>query len=457
MDEKRRFAEFCRVACARLGPRFLTDRDSRARRAEDRSGLEGQLPGAVVELVERRDAIIVAELAEYYRVGIVPRGSGTGKAGGAIPGALEVAVDFSGFDRILAWHPDDLYAVIQPGVTAFELDRQASRHGLMYPPDPASSEQATLGGNIATNAGGPRALKYGVTGRYIWGVELVLAGGRVVRTGRRSLKGVTGLDITSLIVGSEGTLGIITEATIHVIPRPECVEGAWLGFDTEFDAVCWASGLFRAGILPRSLELIDREALAALGADHALPLNSPVAIHIELDGGAASVRTQLDRVIALDRDVPQFCAGSAVERERLRTLRRAISEALRAKFPRKLSDDIAVPRSAMSTFLKRAQQLAGAHGVRIAAYGHLGDGNLHLNRLAVDDRERKRAEILREPLLTLTLELGGTLSAEHGIGLTKRDELTKEQSTELIALQHGIKRVFDPHGIMNPGKVLPSV
>lgn len=451
------FEGFRRAAAAKLGPRFTLDRTALEDVSEDRSGLGGVLPRAVVKAASRDDVVAVAEIADRFGVGIVPRGAGTGKVGGAIPGGNDVVLDLSAMRDVLHWAPDDHYAVVQPGITAAQLDREAALRGLMYPPDPASWERATLGGNIATNAGGPRALKYGVTGRYIWGLELVLAGGRVVRCGRRSLKGVTGLDITSLVVGSEGTLGIVTEATVHLIPRPTFVEGAWFELPDVLAAEQLARRIFKNGAVPRCLELIDAEALDALRDQHRVPGSSPVAVHLELDGATDAVGQEMGRLCEALAEVTIHRARDEEEREWFRRVRRSASEALRSRFPQKLSDDIAVPRSQMQSFLEQAHALARSRGVRIAAYGHLGDGNLHLNRLAATEDERRRAESLRAEFLQLTLALGGTLTAEHGIGLTKRDELWREQSPELIELQRAVKQAFDPRGIMNPGKVLPEV
>ncbi len=424
--------------------------------ASDWSGLAPVLPGAVARARSTEEVVALCEAADRHRVGIVPRGAGTGKVGGAIPRPSEVVLDLSAMNEILRIEADDQYAVVQPGVLTAELDRRAGEHGLMFPPDPASWETSTVGGNIATNAGGPRALKYGVTGRYVWGLELVLAGGQVLRTGRRSLKGVTGLDLTSLVVGSEGTLGVVTEATVHLIPAPPFVEGAWLGVASELAAERLAAQIFRSGFLPRSLELLDSEALAAVREEASVPSTEPVAVHVELDGGSPSTRAELETLCRSSGADSIYIADSPADRERLRALRRSASKALKRRYPFKLSDDIAVPRSQMHVFIEKAKAMAAERGLLIAAYGHLGDGNLHLNRLASTQEERERAAELRGAFLDLALSLGGTLTAEHGIGLTKRDELSREQSAELIALQRRIKAAFDPNGIMNPGKVFPG-
>lgn len=439
-----------------LGDALLTSEDARRHASADWSGLSPVLPAAVVRARSKEDVVFLARAAERHRVGIVPRGAGTGKVGGAIPREDQVVLDLSAMNRILRFEPEDQYAVVEPGVLTVELDRRAAEHGLMFPPDPASWETSTLGGNIATNAGGPRALKYGVTGRYVWGVELVLAGGEVVRAGRRSLKGVTGFDLTSLIVGSEGTLGIVTEATVHLIPAPRFVEGAWLGVASELEAERLASRIFRAGFLPRSLELLDAEALAAVREEAEVPSAEPVAVHVELDGNAPSVRSELEALCRAAAATSAYLARDDSDRERLRALRRSASNALKRRFPFKLSDDIAVPRSQMHAFIAQAKAMAAERGLRIAAYGHLGDGNLHLNRLAATADERERAGGLRDAFLDLALSLGGTLTAEHGIGLTKRDALAREHSPGLIALQRRVKAAFDPHGLMNPGKIFPG-
>lgn len=440
----------------RVGPRLLLDAESRAAVAGDWSGLPAGTPFAVVRAASRDDVVAVLQLAHEHRVGIVPRGAGTGKVGGAIPGEDQIVLDLSAMRRIKTMNVPDQYAVVEPGVLTAELDRTAFEHGLMFPPDPASWETSTIGGNVATNAGGPRALKYGVTGQYVWGLELVLAGGEVLRTGRRSLKGVTGFDVTSLVVGSEGTLGVVTEITVRLVPAPRFVEGVWLGVESELDADALAQRVFAAGYVPRALELLDREALSAVRAEHAVPGAAPVAVHVELDGNSNAVAAELERLLAVAGAAEVFRATDEAARERFRGFRRAASNALKRRYPYKLSDDIAVPRSQMHVFIRRAAEMAESRGIRIAAYGHLGDGNLHLNRLAANAEERQRAEELRQPFLELALSLGGTLTAEHGIGLTKRSALGLEQSESLIALQHRIKAAFDPRGIMNPGKVLPD-
>lgn len=360
-------------------------------------------------------------------------------------------------NTILAMRPGDLLAVVQPGVITKDLDTAAGQVGFMYPPDPASWDSSTLGGNIATNAGGPRAVKYGVTHRYVWALEIVLPGGDVIRTGRRSIKGVAGLDITSLLVGSEGTLGFITEATLHIVPAPPEVETGWLTFESPGAASVAAEAIFAAGILPRMLELLDATALAAVRPHSSFRIEegAGAALLVETDGRDGTAMQDLVRLceVALDRGATDSAiAQSEKEREGMRRARRLVSSALKEQFPRKISDDIAVPRSRMPELLELAKAAAAKANIHASAYGHLGDGNLHLNLLCNDD-QIEVAKKIREQVLREAIAMGGTVSGEHGIGLTKRDQLPMEQSETLLELQRRLKATFDPQGIMNPGKV----
>lgn len=402
-----------------------------------------------------------AQNAHALGVPLVPRGAGTGKAGACIPQSGQVVVDLSRMNRILALRPDDLFATVQPGVITATLDKEAQQHGLMYPPDPASWESCTLGGNIATNAGGPRAVKYGVTQRYVWGLEVVLMDGTVLRCGRHSIKGVAGLDLTSLMVGSEGTLGFVTEATLHLIPAPRGVETGWLTFADPGQASRAAAAIFKAGILPRMLELLDAPALQAVQPLCQWPMpQSHAALLVETDGlGPTQAMEELTRLcdVACQNGAAQaLIAKSEKEREAMRRTRRLVSSALKGRYPHKVSDDIAVPRGAMAGLLQEAQIQAQSAGLGASAYGHLGDGNLHVNLLCVSPEERERAQGVRDKLWRHAVALGGTISGEHGIGLSKRQALSLEQAPALLQLQKRVKAAFDGKNLLNPGKVWPT-
>jgi glycolate oxidase len=444
---------------SRFGERISTDPDELAKVSGDESGLPKGNPGAVVWPMATAEVALVAQEAQELGVGLVPRGAGTGKAGESIPLGGELVVDLSRMNKILELRPQDLYAVVQPGLITAELDKAAKEHGFMYPPDPASWESCSIGGNINTNAGGPRAVKYGVTQRYVWGLEVVLAGGKVLRTGRRSIKGVAGYDVTSFIVGSEGTLGLVTEATLHIIPAAPVVETAWLSFADPVTASRASEHIFAAGITPRMLELLDTTAMDVVRPKSAFRLPpAGAAILIECDGRDEGVMRDLERVceIALARGATESAiAQNDRDREGMRRARRLVSGSLKEAYPYKISDDVAVPRSKMPDLLTRAQELGAPAGIKVAAYGHLGDGNVHINLLCKTADERELAKPVRQEVLRLAVSLGGTVTGEHGIGIAKRSELGFEQSRELIELQKRMKLAFDPGGIINPGKALP--
>ena len=447
----------------RLHTRFkerLTDApEARAAVAGDESGLPPGDPAGVVWPLSTSEVAVIAKEAALLGVALVPRGGGTGKAGGCIAQGGELVVDMSRMRRLVTLRPQDLYAVVEPGLINAELGQAASEVGFMYPPDPASFESCTLGGNIATNAGGARAVKYGTTHAYVWGLTAVLMGGEVLHMGRRSIKGVAGYDLTALLVGSEGTLAFITEAIVHIVPAPPAVETAWLAFADALGASRAAERIFAAGLVPRMMELLDHEALAAVRGK--TPFRIPegeAGLLLETDGRDEVALLELTRMceVALEHGATASAiATNERDREAMRRTRRLVSSSLKELFPFKISDDTAVPRSRMPELLTAARAEAEGAGLAFAAYGHLGDGNVHINLLCRNATERARAQGVRRRLLTTVVALGGTITGEHGIGLAKRDLLDLEQSAELIALQRRLKHTFDPRNLLNPGKGLP--
>ncbi|MBN1961687.1 MAG: FAD-binding protein [Deltaproteobacteria bacterium] len=445
----------------RFGARVSNDVDILAKLAVDESMLPKGKPGGVFWPLTTAEVVFTVREATSLNIAIVPRGGGTGKVGGCIAQNGELVIDFSSMNRILEMHQQDLYAVVEPGLINIELDHAAAEHGLMYPPDPASFESCTIGGNIATNAGGARAIKYGTTQRYVWGLTLVKADGEVLQMGRRSIKGVAGYDVTSLIVGSEGTLGLITEAIMHIIPTPPAVETAWLSFENTTTANLAAERIFATGITPRILELLDAPALNAI--QHKSEFKIPpaaCALLLETDGRDEIAMNELTTAcqIAIDHGATDSqIAMSEGDREAMRRARRLVSSALSELFPFKISDDVAVPRSRIPELLNTARGACNKADIEFAAYGHLGDGNIHLNLLCSDAQSRTKADIVRGELLATVVGLGGTITGEHGIGLSKREQLSLEQSTSLIALQKQLKFAFDPKNLINPGKALPDL
>jgi len=355
----------------------------------------------------------------------------------------------------------DRLAVVEPGVITGEFHAICEKEGLFYPPDPNSLKDCMLGGNVAENAGGPRAFKYGVTREYVLGLEACLMGGRVIRSGKRTVKGVTGYDVTALLVGSEGTLGVFTEITLRLVTKPPSV-GTVLALFADVHACAGAvAAIVEAGLVPRCLELLDSATLDAVRAQH-VPIDprAGAMLLIELDGGEREIDEGLEKLGELLSGrkgiVDVVVAQDASQRARLWEARRMLSPATRKLAKYKLSEDIVVPRSRIVDLLARMDRIGDETGVRHLTYGHAGDGNLHVNFLWNDDSERDAVDRAIDALMRATIELGGTLSGEHGIGVSKAQYLPIEQSAELIALQRDIKRVFDPKELLNPGKIFPS-
>ncbi len=398
-------------------------------------------------------------LCSELRIPVTPSGARTGKSGGAIPSPGSLALSLARMDKILDLSPEDMVAVCQPGVVTGDLMRAAEARSLFYPPDPASLEECTLGGNVAENAGGPRAFKYGVTRDYVLGLEVVLMSGARLRTGHRSIKGVAGYDLTSLFVGSEGTLGVVTEITLQLLPLPRAVVTALLAFSSLDGAARAVSAVLESGFLPRTLELIDDTAIRAVsGQGVAFPAATGAALIAELDGEAREgLFDGLDRLARICapfglREVQT--AAEADARQRLWQARQRVSRALRALRPLKVSEDVAVPRSRIAEAIARIKAIGAAHGLITATYGHAGDGNLHVNFLYEDASQQPAVERAVEALMEAALALGGTITGEHGVGLAKRAFLPRELGAEGLALHRQLKSLLDPQGLLNPGKVL---
>jgi glycolate oxidase len=316
-----------------------------------------------------------------------------------------------------------------------------------------------IGGNLAENAGGPRVFKYGATRDWVLGLEACLMGGRVVRTGKRTVKGVTGYDVTSLLVGSEGTLAVFTEATLRLVPKPSAIATALALFSDVRGAALAVSAIVAAGVVPRCLEMLDSATLDAVrAAGVSIDLRAGAMLLIEVDGDSAE--SALMRVGEVASGAPGcidvVVAQDAAQRDRLWAARRMLSHATRKLARHKLSEDIVVPRTRIADLLARCDEIGAETGIRNLSYGHAGDGNLHVNFLWNDDAERPGVDRSIELLMRATIEMGGTLSGEHGIGVAKAAFLPLEQSDTLIALQRDVKRVFDPKGLLNPGKIFPA-
>jgi glycolate oxidase len=446
-----------------LGPSKVdTSEAGRARHAVDESEAIGRTPDAVVHAACTADVARTLTIAEKFGVPVTPRAGGTGRTGGAVPVAGGIVLSTSTMARVLEIDRQNLIAVVQPGLVTGALHAAVEAEGLFYPPDPNSWKTCMIGGNVAENAGGPRAFKYGVTRDYVLGLEVCLMGGRVLRTGKRTVKGVTGYDVTALLVGSEGTLGVFTEVTMKLVPKPTEVATVLALFSDVRAAAEAVRRVVAAGLVPRCLELMDGPTLGAIRAQGvAIDPRASALLLVEVDGsGGASLDSALERLGEALTEGGQtldvLAAQDEAQRDRLWEARRMLSPATRKLAKYKLSEDVVVPRSRLVDLLVEVDRIGEATGVRHLTYGHAGDGNLHVNWLWNDVAERPAVDRAIECLMRATIELGGTLSGEHGIGVSKAAYLPIEQSPELIGLQQDLKRVFDPSGLLNPGKIFPT-
>jgi glycolate oxidase len=440
--------------------RVITDPNGCATYGEDESEVAAVTPDMVV-LAESADHVAATlAVAAEHRIPVTPRAGGTGRTGGAVPVAGGIVLATASLARVKEVNRDDMLVVVEPGVVTGELHALVEREGLFYPPDPNSLEHCMIGGNVAENAGGPRALKYGVTREYVLGLEVALMGGTRLRTGRRTVKGVTGYDMTALFVGSEGTLGVFTEITLRLVSKPAEIATVLALFSDARAAGQAVTDVLRAGLVPRCLELMDARTLGAVRAQGvAIDERAGALLLAEVDGDSALVEAQVARLgetlSGAKGLVALQAAQDAAQRGRLWATRRALSPATKRMAKHKLSEDVVVPRSRIPELLERVDAISAATGVRALTYGHAGDGNLHVNFLWDDDAERPAVDDALHRLMKDTVAVGGTLTGEHGIGVTKAAYLPLEQSSELIAVQQGLKRTFDPHELLNPGKIFP--
>jgi len=443
--------------------RLLTDPADLVCYSFDASGLEAT-PGAVVLPTTTEQVAAVAALASEHCIPLFPRGAGSGTAGGSVPAASGIAVVLTAMNRILEINTGNLTATVEPGVITGTIQKAVSEYGLFYPPDPASLSFCTIGGNVNTGAGGATAVKYGVTRDYVTSLEVVLASGQVISTGHETAKGVAGYDLTRLMVGSEGTLGIITRVTLRLIPQPEA-EGTALILFPHAAAACQAvRSLFENRILPRCAEFLDASSIRCI--HELLPIQVPeecsAMLLIEVDGPLTSIASQLRVIEGCCMEcgaLETVAAQNPFETAAMWKARRNLSPAIRRLgYSGKVSEDICVPRQKLAEAVKNLDEIGRKHHIMILSFGHAGDGNLHVNLLF--DRERadevKNMERAVAEVMETAVKLGGTISGEHGIGLAKRGFMELDAGRAQIELMRGIKRVFDPAGIMNPGKILPD-
>ena len=442
----------------------LTDDEILARCSKDETpNVAPVLPDVVVRPEDTAQVADVVRACAAAGVPVTPRGAGSGKSGGCVPVDGGVVWALDRLTKINRIDKGDGTCTTEPGVILETLQQSVEAEGMFYPPDPASLTMCTIGGNVAENAGGPRALKYGVTGTYVLGLEAVLPTGEIIRTGKNTTKGVAGYDLTSLLVGSEGTLAVITSVTLKLLPTPRFVQTAITTFPSSEHAVKAVSAILAAGILPRTLEYLDRasiDAVRVMNPPYKFPLNAGAALLIETDGESeAGTLEALERALDVASNHgagDSVLATDARQRRDVWQSRRLLSEATRKIKKRKVSEDIVVPRSKIPEMVARTGALGEKHRLQTCSFGHAGDGNLHTQILFDDDSEYPRVEALLDDLFATVLALGGTITGEHGVGLAKQKYLPLELSADVIALSQRIKDAFDPAGILNPGKFLPA-
>ncbi len=406
----------------------------------------------------------IVQVAAAERIPLVTRGMGSGLAAGSVPLRGGIVLATTRMNRILEIDAPNAAVRAEAGVVTADLQEAVEKLGLFYPPDPSSNRHSTIGGNVACNAGGPRCLKYGVSGDYVLGLTVVLADGRILRTGGKCIKDVVGYDLNALFTGSEGTLGVITEALLRLITLPKYFRTALAEFASLNDAAHAVESILSAGIVPAALELMDETAIACIEeALHlGLPLDMEAALLIETDGAdEESVSRDIERAAGLCRNDGARrvrVAGDEEERASLWRARRSVSPALGRKAPNKLGEDITVPRSVLPEAIRRLKTIGAKYGLPIVIFGHAGDGNLHPNILfdKRDPEQWRKVGQMAEEEFTAALELGGTLSGEHGVGSLKRPYLEKALGPVSIEIQKRIKQALDPFAILNPGKIFPE-
>ena len=419
-------------------------------------------PEAVVFAESTADVAALMRFASEHEIPVTTRGAGVGYVGGCVPIRGGIALSMMRMNRILGIHPEDGVAIVQPGVITHELQKAVRAIGWEYPPDPASLKECSIGGNIATNAGGPRCLKYGVTRSYVLGLEVVLADGRVMNIGGRLHKNKTGFDLIGLFTGSEGMLGIVTEATLRLIPKAPARAMLAAVFPEFSLAAAVVQAILNAGHLPSALEITDAFTPAAarkrLGAE-VFP-DGDAHLIVEVDGRPAAVAAEIDELQTLLESLGACFIERAPDEascERIWQLRREFSYSLRDTGLTKLNEDIVVPRSKLVELVTFAQKLQRDTGIPVACFGHAGDGNIHTNLMVSNYDEpstREKADHALDQLFTWVLENGGTITGEHGVGLAKKRWLKQAIGEVSLATHHALKNALDPKGILNPGKFL---
>ena len=421
------------------------------------------LPDAVVFARDHQQIQQLLKLCRDFQIPVISRGTGTGTTGATVPVHGGVILSFEHMNRIIQVDPDNRLLIAQPGVTNDAIQQAAAEHGFFWPPDPTSSAICTLGGNLAYNSAGPRAVKYGTTRDNTLGLTLITGKGDTLHTGVKTTKGVVGYDLTRLMIGSEGTLGIITEAILKLTPLPETRRTLQIIYNSMQGAAEAVAAIMAQPIIPCALEFIDKQAIDMI-RDYAsipLPVNAGAMLMVELDGRHNSVDDDLSAIISTARNNACLEIKQAASQDEINALwetRKALSPALRKIAPKKINEDVVVPVSHIPQLIAGLEQLSKKYSIPIVNFGHAGNGNIHVNLLTDPDNKSIQDTVLEclDEVFALVLKLDGTLSGEHGIGLVKKDYVGKELDKVSLDYMQAIKQVFDPDNILNPGKCFPG-
>jgi glycolate oxidase len=426
----------------------------------DATGIEF-LPDLVVFPEIERDIEQLLRIAYKYKIPITPRGAGVGFSGGSIPLKGGIAVVFTRMNKILSIDTENFLAEVEPGVVTEHLQQEVEKKGLFYPPDPASLKTSTIGGNVGENAGGLRCYKYGVTGNYVLGLEAFLINGEKIRTGSRVIKDVAGYDIKSLLVGSEGTLAVISKIFLKLIPLPQHRVLFWVDFKSLRSGTEFINKMINSNVYPSALEFMDRNSISAVYQYMGLPLNPAIhaSVIIEIDGNRIDVEERKNKFLEIVKNAEMIqykAALTETEQEELWNIRRNISPAIARLKPKKINEDIVVPTSKIPDTVEFINQLANEHDLTIILFGHLGDGNIHTNLMVdpADKDEMARTEVVLDKIFRYVAFLNGSISGEHGIGITKKPFMKYQFNTIEMEVFKKIKQAFDPENLLNPGKIL---
>ncbi len=444
----------------------LIDREAMEPYAHDEVVGLAAPPEIVIKVQTAEQVADVFRLAQRFRVPVTPRGAGFGLSGGAVPVCGGIVLSLEKMNRIIEIDRQNLMVTVEPGVITGDIHRAVEAEGLFYPPDPASLDSCSIGGNVAEGAGGPRAVKYGVTHHYVCGLEAVLPSGEIIHCGGKLVKDVTGYNLLQLLIGSEGTLAVVTKIILRLLPLPKHQVDLLVPYDDLQAAADTVSAIIAHRIVPATIEFMEQDSLRAVERllNKEFPYNDAAAfLLIQLDGNnQQAVDADLDVVgeLCLEhgaRDV--LVARDQRTRDRLWEARRLIIEALGHESPINHMEDVVVPRAQIPTLLRKVKTIARQHAARVVCFGHAGDGNVHVNLLR-DEMDMGRWEtlvpVVTEQIYQLALSLGGKITGEHGIGVTRRQYLSMALDTAQIRIMKQIKAAFDPHGILNPGKIFPE-